>query len=259
MARKRMFDNEVINQDDFLDLPKEAIALYFLLGMNADDEGFLSPKKVLRLFNIAEDNLKVLIAKKFVIPFESGVVVITDWKRNNYLDKNKVSPTIYQDEKQMLTYNPQTQKYQWLNQSLTEVKLEFNKSLASIVENSIEKNSIVECSCSKNENQILKCYEENIGLLTPASAQLIYSYLDTFTEDIICEAIKKASIVNIRNTKYICGILNDWKSKNIKTLVDIDEEEKKYRSKQKKDIVETEEEKMQRQIKMLEEEFGSGN
>ena len=79
-----MFDLEIINQDSFLDLPMESKALYFLLGMEADDEGFINPKKVLRLYGGTEDSLKVLIAKNFIIPFSTGVIVITDWKRNNY-------------------------------------------------------------------------------------------------------------------------------------------------------------------------------
>ena len=155
MARKRMFDNEVINQDSFFDLPKEAIALYFLLGMNADDEGFVAPKRILRLYGISEDNLKVLVAKSYVIKFETGVIVITDWKRNNYLDKNKVVETIYQKEKKLIDYNEQTQKYQWLNQSLTEVKPELNESLRSIEENSIEENSIEENSIDNKSSIVV--------------------------------------------------------------------------------------------------------
>lgn len=136
MARKRMFDLEIINQDSFLDLPMESKALYFLLGMEADDEGFVAPRKVLRLYGGTEDGLKVLIAKNFIIPFNTGVIVITDWKRNNYLDKNKVKETIYQDEKKQLTYNNETEKYE----SLTKVKQKLNQY--SIEEYSIEENSI---------------------------------------------------------------------------------------------------------------------
>lgn len=145
MARKRMFDLDIINQDSFFDLPMEAKALYFLLGMEADDEGFVSPKKILRLYGGTEDSLKVLIAKNYIIPFETGVIVITDWKRNNYIDKNKMKPTIYQDEKSQLEYDKDTQKYI----SLTKVKPKFNKSLTKvntdknrIEENRIDKNSI---------------------------------------------------------------------------------------------------------------------
>lgn len=146
MARKRMFDLEIINQDSFLDLPMESKALYFLLGMEADDEGFVAPRKVLRLYGGTEDGLKVLIAKNFIIPFSTGVIVITDWKRNNYLDKNKVKETIYQDEKRQLQYNEQTEKYE----SLTKVKQKLNQY--SIEENSIEENSINIYSLAEQDN-----------------------------------------------------------------------------------------------------------
>ena len=102
MAVKRMFDKDLIATDRFLDLPDSSKALYFLLGVEADDEGFVSPKRVLRLYQIADDNLKLLIAKGFLIPFESGVVVITDWNQNNYLDKNRLKPTQYQTERKQL-------------------------------------------------------------------------------------------------------------------------------------------------------------
>lgn len=136
MARKRMFDLDVINQDSFLDLPMDSIALYFLLGMEADDEGFINPKKVLKLYGGKEDAIKVLIAKGYLIPFDTGVVVITDWKRNNYLSKDRVKPTIYQEEKSQITYDDFIQKYTMFNKCLTNVHIEENR----IEENSIEKN-----------------------------------------------------------------------------------------------------------------------
>lgn len=102
MAQKRMFDRAIIDTDKFMDLPMSAKALYFLLGMEADDEGFVSYKKVLRIHGGNEDDVKVLTAKGFLIAFPSGVVVITDWNENNYIDKNRVKPTQYQPEKAML-------------------------------------------------------------------------------------------------------------------------------------------------------------
>lgn len=137
MAKKRMFDNEIISQDSFIDLPKEAIALYFLLGMEADDEGFVAPKKVMRIYAISDDTLKILVAKNYIIPFKSGVVVITDWKRNNYLDKNRITPTIYQEEKEQLVFDDKKNKY-LLNACGSSVKQMLNDGLTSIEENSIE-------------------------------------------------------------------------------------------------------------------------
>jgi len=98
MANKRMFSKEVIGSDDFLDLPVSSRELYFQLGMYADDDGFVSPKKVIRMVGATTDDLKVLISKGFTIPFESGVIVITHWKENNYIQSDRYHETIYQDE-----------------------------------------------------------------------------------------------------------------------------------------------------------------
>lgn len=148
MAKKRMFDNEIISQDSFIDLPKEAIALYFLLGMEADDEGFVAPKKVMRVYAISDDTLKILVAKNYIIPFKSGVVVITDWKRNNYLDKNRITPTIYQEEKEQLVFDGKKNKY-LLNACDSSVKQMLNDGLTSIEENSIEEK--IDIPSSKDE------------------------------------------------------------------------------------------------------------
>lgn len=158
MARKRMFDLEIINQDSFFDLPIGAKALYFLLGMEADDEGFVSPRKVLKLYGGTEDDLKILALKGYIIPFKTGVIVITDWKRNNYLDKNRIKETIYQSEKNQISYNEKTEKYelvidevkQPLNSSLTNVKQMLNQN--RIEENRIEEN-IKEKNITKKERK----------------------------------------------------------------------------------------------------------
>lgn len=139
MASKRMFDKAIIEQDGFFDLPMEAKALYFLLGMEADDEGFINPKKVLRLYGGNEDSIRILAVKGFIIPFKSGVIVITDWKRNNYLDKKRIKPTIYQEEKAQITYDEVAEKYVF-NKCLTNVEQMLQQN--SIVENSIVENSI---------------------------------------------------------------------------------------------------------------------
>jgi len=102
MAQKRMFDKAIIDTDRFMDLSMSAKALYFLLGMEADDEGFVSYKKVMRIHGGNEDDIKILVAKNFLLIFESGVVVITDWNSNNYLDKARLKPTEYQKEKGLL-------------------------------------------------------------------------------------------------------------------------------------------------------------
>lgn len=103
MARKRMFDMEIVDTDLFLDMPQSSQNLYFHLGMRADDDGFVSnPKKIIKIIGANEDDLKLLIIKKFIIPFDSGLIVIRHWKLNNYLRKDRYTETIYKEEKRLL-------------------------------------------------------------------------------------------------------------------------------------------------------------
>lgn len=97
-----MFDKAIIEMDVFLNVSLGAKALYFLLGMEADDEGFVSPARVMRLYGTELGDLKNLIDTGLIIPFQSGVVVITDWEQNNWLDKRRIKPTQYQKEKEQL-------------------------------------------------------------------------------------------------------------------------------------------------------------
>ena len=103
MAKRRMFSLDVVNTDAFLDLPASSQSLYFHLGMRADDDGFVSsPKRITAMVNASADDLKLLIAKGFVIPFDSGVCVIRDWKVNNYIQNDRYTPTLYSEEKMHL-------------------------------------------------------------------------------------------------------------------------------------------------------------
>jgi hypothetical protein len=103
MAERRMFAKTIIDSDSFLDMPHSTQLLYFHLAMRADDDGFINnPKKIQRMIGCADDDLKVLIAKNFIIPFESGIVVIKHWKIHNYIQKDRYKETVYQEEKAML-------------------------------------------------------------------------------------------------------------------------------------------------------------
>ena len=103
MAERRMFAKTIIDSDAFLDMPLSTQALYFHLSMRADDDGFINnPKKIVRMIGAADDDLKVLLAKRFLIPFESGIVVIKHWKIHNYIRNYRYKATAYQDEKAML-------------------------------------------------------------------------------------------------------------------------------------------------------------
>ena len=104
MADRRMFSKVVVESDMFLDMPITARALYFHLGMQADDFGFInSPKKVQRMVGCSDDDMKLLIAKGFLIPFDSGVVLVRHWKQNNYIRPDRCKPTVCQSEADMIS------------------------------------------------------------------------------------------------------------------------------------------------------------
>ena len=106
MAERRMFAKTIIRSDAFLDMPLSTQCLYFHLNADADDDGFVNnPKTVMRIVKGSDDDLKLLIAKRFIIPFESGVIVIKHWRIHNYIRGDRIHETKYQREKAMLEYD----------------------------------------------------------------------------------------------------------------------------------------------------------
>ncbi len=106
MAEKRMFSKKITDTDTFLSMPLSTQALYFHMSMHADDDGFVdSVLSVQRMVGANDDDLKILIAKQFVFRFQSGVVLIRDWKIHNYIAKDRYHPTIHQEEFKQLSTN----------------------------------------------------------------------------------------------------------------------------------------------------------
>jgi len=107
MAGRRMISLDVIDTDIFLDMPASSQLLYFHLSSRADDDGFIAnPKKILRMLGVQIDDMKVLIGKKFVIPFDTGVCVIKHWRINNFIRKDIYKETKYIDLKKTLFIRP---------------------------------------------------------------------------------------------------------------------------------------------------------
>lgn len=112
MAQKRMFDKIITNDDNFLEMPNSTQALYFHLSMNADDDGFVNNwKSIMKTTGTKEDDLKILISKSYLIPFDSGIIVIKHWRINNYLRGDRYRPTQFQKEFNMLE-NHENKAYQ---------------------------------------------------------------------------------------------------------------------------------------------------
>lgn len=104
MAERRMFAKTIVLSDAFLDMPMSARCLYFTLSMLADDDGFVnSPKSIIRQCGVSDDDMKILIAKKYILCFEDGVIVIKHWRINNYLQSDRLKPTTYFEHRAELT------------------------------------------------------------------------------------------------------------------------------------------------------------
>lgn len=164
MAQRRMFSPAIVSSDAFLDMPASSQALYFQLGMRADDDGFVNPRGAMRLVNASEDDLKILIAKRFVLPFENGVIVIKHWKVNNLIKNDRYKPTIYEELKSTLyekSNGAYTEKFQ--NGSTKEPQVRLGKvNTAAAPHKSMKKNRMG----SYREDSASDSHEESIDLET---------------------------------------------------------------------------------------------
>ena len=148
MAKKRMFNVDIVGSDAFLDLPHTAQALYFQLGMRADDDGFVgNPKTIQRIAGAKASDLELLVKKRFLLQFPSGVVVIKHWKINNDIKKDRYSPTVYTDEFQMLS-TKENKAYTERNANVSTLDTEPEQNVStldtqySIDKDRLDKNSI---------------------------------------------------------------------------------------------------------------------
>ena len=214
MAQKRMFSLSVVDTDNFLEMPISSRLLYYELGMRADDDGFVDNwRKIMVFTGLKEDDMKVLVAKQFIIPFENGIIVIRHWRMNNYLQKDRIKPTIYQEE-------------------LKKLSIDDNNvySLDTECIHSIDKNSIDKYILTTTTNtELYKYIEENFGrTLSSIEVEKIDDWSLSFTEDIIKHAIKISTLNNKRTFNYVNGILKNWKTAGYKTLQEIIDNEKTH-------------------------------
>lgn len=120
MANKRMFSKQITTSDAFMEMPVSSQLLYFHLNMEADDDGFVSnPKRVIRIINVNEDDFKVLVAKRFILVFSSGVIVIKHWLLHNAVRKDMYKETQYLDEKNSLILKDNNVYTELCNESVT--------------------------------------------------------------------------------------------------------------------------------------------
>lgn len=187
VARRRMFSSTIVENDVFLDMPLSTQALYFHLCMNADDDGFVSPKRIMRMVGANDDDLRVLIGKRYVLSFESGVVIVKHWQINNLIRKDRYHQTTYKDELKSLTTNnfgayTEIDKITTKNPELTEGvgktatigKPKVNRGKVRLGKVSISKTTtnVVEAKASYGKpeiNEMFEYWEQTVGY--PISSQ----------------------------------------------------------------------------------------
>jgi phage replication protein len=231
VANRRMFSRDVVMTDDFLDLPPTTKALYFFLNLEADDDGFVgNPKTIMRLVSTTKEDMKLLIEGNYVLLFNSGVVVITDWTEHNSIRKDRKKPTRFTEEMQQIAL-VEGNKYQWLsdvqptdNQLTT--KCQTN---GCIGEDRIgedrggevreEKQPTTTPPLNQDLVNLYQSFEAEIGRpLSPLQTQDLQYMLEDFNADVILEALKEAVSQGKANFAYIKAILNRWKKDNLMTV-----------------------------------------
>jgi len=152
MAERRMFSKTIIDSDIFLDMPQTTQNLYFHLNMRADDEGFVnSPKKIMRMVGSNQNDLEILLSKRYLIAFKSGVIVIKHFKLHNTIRKDRMKETLYLEEKALLMEKE--------NGSYTELQPDDNQLSTNCT------HSVLECSVVKSI--IVESNKEDIGDKSP--------------------------------------------------------------------------------------------
>lgn len=174
-----MFAKSIIDSDLFLDMPQSAQCLYFHLAMRADDDGFVnSPKKIQRMIGASEDDCRILVAKQFLIPFDTGVVVIRHWRIHNYIQKDRYKETIYQGEKSSLSQDS-TGAYEFLDtQCIHDVSV--LDSQVRLGKSSLGKSSLGEGSLGEDK--------ENRKRFTPPAVDEVREYCNEINATISPDA-----------------------------------------------------------------------
>ena len=224
MAQRRMFSRKITETDHFLEMPLSSQALYFHLNMGADDEGFIDKAKTIqRTIGASDDDMRLLIAKGFLIPFESGVVVIRHWRIHNYIQADRFQATIHQNEKEQLEFDKsKIASIKPLDQCIQNVyKMDTQVRLG---EDSLDKDRLDKVNNlysgedeKKSLSQIIKSSTVKIN---DRQIQQIQEYigLDNMTVDMIDYAVQLTEDAGAESFNYLNKILKSWKDKGLTSL-----------------------------------------
>lgn len=236
MAVKRMFSSSVTETDNFLELPLKSQALYFHLGMQGDDDGFVAnPRAIIRSIGCTARDLKPLEAAGYVISFPSKVLVITDWKANNNLRNDRYKPTAFQNELAQLKETP-NKRY-----ILACIGIPSDNQLAtngiptdnqvttqhSIAEHNKERSSKKAATTTAPRTdsdlaEIVQHFQQVIGDFPRSALDKLRRYQETFPTEVICRAFDEAAENGVRKWRYVDGILKGWQADGVRTLGDVE-------------------------------------
>ena len=204
MAERRMFAKTIIDSDAFIDMPLSTQALYFHLSMRADDDGFINnPKKIQRMVGASDDDLKVLVMKRFIIPFESGIVVIKHWKIHNYIQKDRYKPTVYVEEKAMLVSKDNGSYTECIHDvSKVETQVSIGKSIDSLGQysGSVEEDTATTADRSTQLKLIGGTLGKNVVYLTDEQLEKL---LDKMGMDAFNRYVGRLADYIIKNNAHI--------------------------------------------------------
>ena len=231
MAQKRMFSKKVTDSDKFLDLPLTAQALYFHLNMHGDDDGFVdNTKTVKRMLGASDGDLRMLIEQNFLIPFESGVVVIKDWRVHNTIKNDRYQKTIYTDEFKRLSIAENKSYTEWFqNGSNMEPQIRLDKD--SIGKDRLEEDRGGYTPPPPKSNLNFGQFVRAEGLkVNDNHIQRLLDYigLDGMDMDLVKLAVTRTTEQGVVAPAYTFSILDNWKKKGYKTVEQANQEQQEF-------------------------------
>lgn len=229
MANKRMFSVDVTETDTFLEMPLTAQALYFHLGMRGDDDGFVSsPRSTMRAVGCSEEDLNTLKEAGYIIVFHSGVLVITDWKVNNYLRGDRYKPTTFQNELSMLTETANKRYVLESGNQVPTVGIPTGDQVTTqyrIEENRAVVDNAATTAAPRTDSdlaEIVQHFERVIGIFPRSALDKLQRWQGIYSVEIIRAAIDEAAENNVRKWRYVDGVLKGWQTDGVRTLGDVE-------------------------------------
>lgn len=236
MAVKRMFSTSVTETDNFLELPLKSQALYFHLGMQGDDDGFVAnPRAIIRSIGCTARDLKPLESAGYVISFPSRVLVITDWKANNNLRNDRYKPTAFQNELSQLREST-NKRYILCSSGIpsgnqldtigipndNQVTTQHSRAELNLERSSKKAATAADSRADSGLAEIVQHYEKTLGTFPRSALDKLQRWREVYPAEIIHAAIDEAAENNVRKWRYVDGILKGWQADGVRTLGDVE-------------------------------------